>query len=205
MRRVALAALLPLCVAGCPDMAPVKHVAHARPFPRTIAVLPLANAAVNMQGPILVRKLLEMYLMGAQYNYPEDKTVDTALRGIGITDGGQLGSVTPAKLGATLKVDGLLYGEIVRFKYTNLGFLSKREVEVHLKLVDAGTGEVIFEKARDEVHSKAALSVDAMKENLVVGLGTKLIETAMKSPLRPESETVCQGLIRDLNLVRKNW
>lgn len=204
MRRLPLALAVMLGVAGCPRPAPPR-VVHPRPFPGPIALLPLANGATNLQGPVLIRRLLETSLRGAAFTGPDPATVDDRLRALGVTDGGQLGSVSATRLAESLGVAGLLYGEVVTFNYTNLGFLARRSVEVRLRLVEAATGETVWQATRKETRSKAALSADAMKENFVVGLGTKLIETALKSPLRPESEVVSHALVRDLSRARNTW
>jgi len=201
---LALSVLLVLAAgAGC---APgVRKPRHLTPFPAQLALLPLDNHAVSLAAPVLIRRLLEMYLVGGQYHPAPAAEVDEKLRAIGITDGGQVRSVTPAKLGETLGADALLMGEVLTFKYTNIGIYSKREVEVHLKLVLAATGEVLWEDTRKEANSKAGFTADAIKENLVGGLSTELVEKAMKDPLRPESETVFNALMRGLNRTRRDW
>jgi hypothetical protein len=163
------------------------------------------NFANNVQGPHLVRKLVEMRLRGSGFDSMDLKEIDRRLDGLGITDGGQLGAVQPQKLGETLGVQALLYGEVLQFGYTNLGVYNRRVVEVRLVLVEAASGRKLWEGTKKETTSKVGLNADAIKENLVVGLVEKYAETILKNPLRPEAETVVQMLVRDLNRTRRDW
>ncbi len=199
--RAAAAILLVGAIAGCAAKGPVKP---KPPLPRVIALLPMANHSNSMLGPVLARNLLETRLIGSGYDITDPAKTDAGLKTIGITDGGQLRSATPQKLGQVLNVDGLLYGELLEFKYTNIGVFSKRSVEIKLTLVDAKTGEKLWEASKRESSSKTGFSKDAIKENLARGLGTQLLETALKSPLRPETETVTQSLVKALNKERKS-
>ncbi|MEK7475970.1 MAG: GNA1162 family protein [Candidatus Coatesbacteria bacterium] len=202
MRR-AWPILLAVVVAGCHE--PVKRVQHDTPFPASIALLPMNNFANNVRGPHLIRKLVEMRLIGAGFDSMDLREIDRRLDGIGITDGGQLGAVQPQKLGEVLGVQGLLYGEVLQFGYTNLGVFNKRVVEVHLVLVETATGRKLWEATRKETTSKVGLNADTIKENLVTGLVEKYAETILKNPLRPEAETVVQSLMRDLNRTKRSW
>lgn len=203
IRMVAMS-LVVLLAAGCASHA-VKKVHRATPFPARVALLPLESHVVSMQGPVLVRKLLEMRLVGGGYNPPLANEVDEKLRAIGITDGGQLRSVSATRLCETLGVDAVLMGDLLEFKYTNIGVYAKRAVKAQLRLVAAGTGEVLWQGMREDSSSKLGLSSEGIRDNLVGGLAVKLVETALKNPLRPESETVCAALMRDLNRFRKDW
>jgi hypothetical protein len=201
MKRLWL--LLVLLAAGCTEPAP--RVTHAGPFPGRIVLMPLNNHSNNMLGPLLVRKLLELHLAGSGYNPMGAKDVDTRLNSIGITDGGQLGAIPPAKVGEVMGADGILYGELLQFGYTNLGVYNKRIVEVRLFLVQASTGLTIWDSTRKGTTTKIGLDADAIKENFVVGLVEKYAETILRNPLRPEAETAVQALVKDLNRARNNW
>src|ERR1043166_4538102 len=190
--------LLLLAYAGCASHQ-VKKVHRTTPFPARVVLLPLSNASNSLQGPILIRHLLESRLTGGGYNPLPSPQVDEKLKAIGITDGGQLPSVSATRLCDTVGADAVLMGDLMNFKYTNIGVYAKRAVQVHLKLVAAGSGEVLWESTREDSSTKLGLNGEAIRENLVVGMATKLVETALKSPLRPESESVCSALFRDLN------
>jgi len=191
-------------VAGCTHS--VQRVyPHEGPFPASLALLPLNNLSNNLQAPILVRKLLEARLRGAGFITTEAKAVDELLKGVGVTDGGQLAAVQPGKLGEVLGAQALLYGEVAKFGYTTLGVYNRRIVEVHLILVDAVTGQKWWESTRADSHTAVGLDRDEIRRNLAVGLVEKYAETILKSPLRPEAEAVSEALLQDLVRVRQAW
>jgi len=195
--------LLAIYMSGCPSEE--VRPRHTRPFPTTAALLPMDNNSNNLLGPVLLRKLLEDLMAGSSIDVQDTKETDRILRKAGITDGGQLRSITPEKLGKLLGVEGLIYGELLDFSYTNIGVMSKRSVKARLFIVEPDTGDKLWDSTKQEVSSKTAFNADAIKENLAVGLGTKLIETAMQSPLRPETETVARDLLGDLARTKRNW
>jgi len=204
MKRLLTLLAIALLSCGCPDS--TKPTArHAKPFPGSAALLPFNNHSNSLVGPVLIRKLLEDMLSGSSLELQDPAETDESLRALAITDGGQLGSVTPQKLGEKLGVEALFYGELVDFSYTNVGVLSKRSVKARLKLVDAKTGETLWAAEKERVNSKAGLSADAIKENFAMGLGTKFLEKAMNSPLKPETEDVAHDLLDDLVRAKQNW
>lgn len=196
-------ALTAMLMSACATNQP--RVRHAKPFPESVALLPMDNHSNSLIGPVLLRTLLEDLMAGSSFDVQDTKQTDATLQKEGITDGGQLRSMTPEKLGKLLGVDGLIYGELLDFNYTNIGVMSKRAVKARLYIVDPATGETLWDATKVEANSKMAFTADAMKENLAVGLGTKLIETALKSPLRPETEVVARELLGDLGRTKRNW
>lgn len=199
----ALAALLASALAGCAATQP--KVRHGTPFPVRIVLLPLDNQSLDLQGPLVVRNLLETYLAAAGISVADTRTVDEKLREIGISEGGQLGSATAQKLGEVLEVDALLYGEITEFKSVNVGVYASRIVEAKLWLVDARTGARLWEATQRKANSQASLSKEAAKRTLATGYAERAAENIRNSPLLPESEDVARQLIKSLNKARREW
>jgi len=199
-RSAALAAVLLLC--SCAAAPVYQH--HAAPFPGRVVLLPLENRANNLQAPVIARLLLTREL-GSAAGPLSPADVDQRLRTVGVTDGGQVPAIKPAVLGATLGADGLLEGEVVTFSYVNIGVWSRRNVEVHLRLVDAASGEVLWSGSETESTNRIATNSKAIRDNLIIGYGTKLVEGALKSPLFAETEVVCRRLARSLFRSRNHW
>ncbi|MBI4064213.1 MAG: DUF799 family lipoprotein [Elusimicrobia bacterium] len=172
-------------------------------FPSVVAVLPFHNYTNDLQGPDVTRSLLEISLNRHGYRMIDAKTVNSRLKEMGITDGGQLGGVRSKELGAKLGADGLLYGDLLEFKNVNLGVFANRKVELKLKLVDAKTGDIVWEKKREKSHKKFAAKKPQVKKILVEGYAEKVMENIRRSPLREESEEVVRLLVQDLNKIRK--
>lgn len=154
-----------------------------------IAVLPMNNFTTDLDGPDVVRPIAVKTLQSCGKTLPELEYVDETLRGIGVTDGGQLPAFNPKMLGEKLGVDAMLYGELEAFNYVNLGYYQKRSVGVHFWLVDTVTGEKLWEDTASEVTSNVAASKEDAKEAFAAGVLEKWAEKALKSSLYPESVT----------------
>ncbi len=137
---VAIAASLAACTIPRPPRPfdasnPLKHV----------AVLPLKNDTVDVDGPDLVRKKMIDALEEKSYIVKDVKETDGTLRDqMGITLGGQLDLTTPQKLGETLGVEGVLYGTLMDFDETTTGLVNVRKVRAKFKLVNTKTGEAMW-------------------------------------------------------------
>jgi hypothetical protein len=116
-----------------------------------------------------------------------------------------LGSFAPQKLGALLEADALLYGDIETFNYANVGVYAGRKVAARLWLVDAKTGETLWETEKSKANSDLGLSKAAAKDIFVKGYRDKALESIMNSPLRPESEDVVRLLVKELGKARRDW
>lgn len=202
----ALTLLLPaLLLAGCAAPAAAPKESHAAPFPSRLALLPMDNQSTDLRGPELVRELLKDSLDLANFDLAENAEVDVKLKGIGISDGGQLNAVTPQRLGELLEADALVYGDLTEFNNANVGVYANRTVEISLKLVDAKTGEKLWESTKRKANSKLGLSKDAAVGNLKAGYAEKALESVMNNPLRPEAEEAVRLLVKDLVKTRRNW
>lgn len=198
--------LLPaLLLAGCAAPAAAPKARHTAPFPARLALLPMDNQSTDLRGPELVRELLKDSLDLANFDMADNAEVEEKLRGIGISDGGQLNAVTPQKLGELLGADALIYGDLSEFKNANVGIYTNRTVEVHLKLVDAKTGAKLWEAEKRKANSKLGLSKDAALDNLKAGYAEKALESIMNNPLRPEAEEAVRLLVKDLVKARRDW
>lgn len=194
-----------LLLAGCAAPAAAPKASHASPFPEKIALLPLDNQSTDLRGPELVRELLKDSLDLANFDLADNAEVDEKLKSVGISEGGQLNAVTPQKLGELLGVDALVYGDLTEFKNANVGVYSNRTVEAELKLVDAKTGEKLWEATKRKANSKLGLSKDSALGNLKAGYAEKALESVMNNPLRPEAEEAVRLLVKDLVKARRNW
>jgi hypothetical protein len=175
-----------ILLTGC-AIKPVFLVPNYTP-PTTIAVLPFMNDTVDLDGPILLRKLATEKLESKHYSVKPVDQVDQLLNEEGITNAGQLPAMTPQELGKTLGVDAVLYGRVIEFKYTTLGIYFKRAVKVQFKLVSTQTGDTLWEDIRTSYHDEIVTS------DYATALGNQLKEKAVdklfKSPLMKESQDV---------------
>ncbi|HAX60941.1 MAG TPA: hypothetical protein DCX95_00045, partial [Elusimicrobia bacterium] len=171
---------------GCVPKA--KYLIENYSPPEKIAVLPFNNQSVDLDAPVLLRYLFNKRLNVVGYDTISLKEIDTKLREIGITDGGQLPTTTPKELAELLNVDGLIYGDVIEFKYTTLGFYYARTVQANFKLFDSKNEKLLWEDERKS--STKRIETKDIGRAFARQLIDKTIDKALRSPLKEESNRV---------------
>lgn len=133
-----------LAATACAPTLPSITANPSNPI-RTVAVLPLVNNSVDVDGPGYVRELFEAELSQFYYVVKPAKEVDQILKDqMGVTLGSQLDMATPKLLGDTLGVDGVFYGSLDDFSEKITGVYNVRRVRIRSKLVNCKTGETVW-------------------------------------------------------------
>lgn len=176
--------LLAGCAAGSREYLKPGYIPPAR-----VAVLPLNNLTTDLDGPEIVRYWFGQRMAEKKgYAIVPPAEVERVLReDFGITDGGQLAAAAPAGLGEKLGASALIYGELLEFNYQTTGFLNVRKVRAKFRMVDAATGELLWEAEGVGANSAAALSSSQALKAGLSALGTQLAEKASNNPLRYET------------------
>lgn len=153
-----------------------------------VAVLPFDNQSTDLNAADVMRKLAveEFNKRGYQALPPEE--VDEKLSGLGVSEGGQLPSVKPEEIAKALGADLLCYGDVEDFTFQNLGFVIRKNVVLSVKLVSAGSGEVLYEATGEGRDLKIYTKKDEAKAAFVEQLAAKLVQNLLKSPLKKEAE-----------------
>lgn len=199
MRTNAVAALAAAALAGCAG-GRVRYEApdlSAR-LPSSVAVLPFDNEAVSLRAPILARQLVLEALGARGWRTADRAEVDAALAQLGVTDGGQLRAFKPRRVGEALGVPGLLYGTVEEFTYQNVGFVRRRAVRLSLRLVEAATGDLLWEASGEEVNSQFALRKGRAGRSFLEGVLEQAAETALGVPLMLESRAAVDEALSHL-------
>ena len=175
-----------------------KFIVNNYTPPVTVAVLPFNNLTNDLDGPVYVRKIFSERLKYKGYIVkPLDET-DDILRGIGITDGGQLSAFKPEKIGEALNVDGLFYCDLLEFSYITVGFYNKRAVSASFKLLDAKNGNLLWHDEKKVSRTDVALSsqeaLKAFKDHII----EKTVEKTLKIPLREEVKELVNRVLLTL-------
>ena len=114
---------------------------------KRVALLPMKNDTSDVDGPNTVRAKMVEALTKRSYVVMDTKESDQILRDrMGINLGGQLELTTPQKLGETLGVEGVLYGELIDFDETITGLYNAKKVRGKFKLVSTMTGQPLWER-----------------------------------------------------------
>ncbi|OIO04527.1 MAG: hypothetical protein AUJ52_15080 [Elusimicrobia bacterium CG1_02_63_36] len=184
--KVGLALAFASAFAACAGPRP----AVVRPVPELrgdIAVLPFNSMSTSLRGPQLLRELTQQKLSGFGWDPVPLEAADAALRGIGISDGGQLRSIASEKVAAALGVDRYVVGMVNDFSDQNLGFVRRRIVELELSVVDGKSGETLWKNTGRFEKSKAALSRKKAELSFLEGVLENAAEKAYGKPMDQES------------------
>ena len=177
-----------------------KYIVENYSSPEKIAVLPFSNQSIDFDAPVLLRKLFNNELIDRGYNSISSEEIDAKLLEMGISDGGQLASVDPKEIGEKLNVNGLIYGDVIEFKYTTLGFYCARTVEANFKLIGVGvpydTSLLLWEDERKVSHKD--FNFTNVGGALVSQLAEKMVDKALRSPLKKEADEVVNTSVRTL-------
>jgi hypothetical protein len=141
-----LLVVMTLAVAGCNIPRMPLPTDPTNPM-KVVAVLPMKNDTNDVDGPTIVREKIVEALKNRSYVVMDLKESDTILRDrMGINLGGQLSLTTPQKLGETLGVQGVLYGELMDFDETITGLYNAKKVRGSFMLVNTATGQPIWQR-----------------------------------------------------------
>lgn len=174
-------------VAGCAG-GPQQYLKSGYMPPRSVAVLPMDNHTTDLNGPDVVRYWFNRRIAEEKgYSTIPLDEIDATLASMGIQDGGQLPAIKPEALGQKLGVDALIYGELLDFNYQTTGFLNIRKVRAHFRMVDARTGELLWESEGSGANSEGGITGAAALTAAAKSLGTQLAEKSVNSPLRTET------------------
>ena len=178
--------LLSVVFTGCAPKA--KYLIENYSPPQIIAVLPFNNQSVDLDAPVIMRYLFNKRLSAVGYNTISLSEIDEKLRQMGITDAGQLPTTTPKELGEKLNADGLIYGDVLEFKYTTLGFYYARTVQTNFKLFYSKNEKLLWEDERKVSNIK--FEFREIGKAFASQLVEKTIDKALRSPLKEESNRV---------------
>ena len=163
-----------------------------------IAVLPMSNDTNDLDGPVFVRQALFNYLLQRGYQLIPLADVDAKLKAQGFTDGGQLKAATPQKIGEWVGAEGLFYSTLEDFNYILLGFYTQRKVEIKAQMVDAKTGEKLWEAERGWATRLVASDKQAAERQFTVQMAAKFAEKLTHIPLAFETRQAVVQLLNTL-------
>ncbi len=119
-----------LLLVGCASSNLVKDKTFDEPI--KIAILPFANETTDLASAELSRLFFIIGLKEKGYDVVDMETTDRILKENGITDGGQLNSISPTELQKKLGTEGLLYGSVIDAEYSTLGIVKKKKATVKI-------------------------------------------------------------------------
>jgi hypothetical protein len=180
-------------------------------MPNQIAVLPTINQTTDVLGGIVFRNLFYISLEEdySPYLIPIE-IVDTLLNEEGISQGGQLSAVENSDLFQILKVEGLLFIELLACDYQTLGVSETRRVRAHFNLITTledtlWNFDYEVDEGKSVVDSFFELLGDpkSFLKDTAEDFGEQLAHKGgrmwlLKHPLKPEMDLVIEKAIENL-------
>jgi hypothetical protein len=154
-----------------------------------VAVLPFSNMTNSLEAPAYLQALARQGLERGGYSLVPAGEVESRLKELGITDGGQLSSKKPEELAVALNASALFCGEVREFSYVTLGFYMKRAVVLSGAML-APDGSPLWRHV--STASRSAVNLDATRnlgefgKSLGWQLAGKWAEKIISHPLYPE-------------------
>lgn len=198
MKRVGVFLLILLVmVAGCAHKVIFMHENIANIT--KVAVLPFANETNDLDGPAVFRKLFFEGLCKKGYLVLPLAEVDAKLNELGITQGGQLSSISQEELMKELNVPALVYGTLNKCAYVTAAIYKKKEVAGEVKIYYQG--ELFWEDKR-QVKEEEFVEGNILKnlgEQLADKLRERVIAGVLKMhPLQPQLEQMTNILLQGI-------
>jgi hypothetical protein len=132
--------------------------------PGTIAVLPFTNESADVSVERFARTLMFITLNQRGYRLVGMDEIDFQLNELGITEAGQLPTVTIEELKQKINADSFMYGNIIKAKRVMLGIYFEKAFEAAFTIVDAYTGVTVWEDERKSSESKLVLDPESLIE-----------------------------------------
>lgn len=128
-----------LFLAGCTSTRTLLK-SETSEVPAKIAVLPMDNLTNDVAGAQILRQVIQSTLAENYKGYEVQslEETDELLRGVGLTDGGQLNVFHPLEISEILGVDGILYLKLSELELLTLPFYHVRRVDLTYSFYNMG-------------------------------------------------------------------
>lgn len=163
--------------------------------PKTIAILPLENLTGKEEAFEIVRGTLFNHLSSKTYELIKLYRIDRLLQERGLTKPEEINRKAPQELGQILGVDALVYGQITHYNRLYAVLYSQVAVGVTLRMLDARSGEILWEASHVSRKHEGGVSTTAW------GIALTAISTAInirKIELLRASDDLFRDVVKTL-------
>lgn len=126
--------------------------------PGTIAVLPFTNESSDVAIEKFTRIVMFEALNRGGYEVVPLEDVNSSLEELGITEGGQLPTITLAEIADKIEADSFMYGNIISARRVMLGVYFDKEFEANFKIYELGSEELKWEDERESKEQKVVIN-----------------------------------------------
>jgi hypothetical protein len=166
--------LLALGLGGCVTVPPKDYTAFHQSNPRSILVLPPLNHTTEVLAPYSVLTTVTRPLSELGYYVVPVVMVDHFLKENGMNLPAEMHDAPLDKLQSVFGVDAVLYLTVEQYGSKYQVFASNTYVSLQALLVDARTGQALWEHHCDTVYSGSSGILEALVEQVL----NKLVDQA---------------------------
>lgn len=189
-------------ISGCTKRIPV-FIDDNFKRPLKLAVLPFENQTNDLEAGYLFRELFNDRLEKQGYRTVGLNEVDERLLETGISDGGQLASISNEEISKTLGVENLVYGTLVKCQYITIGIYKKKEVHGNVRIY-AG-GKLIWEDEASKSEKEFNLNpAKGLKEQLGEKLKEKALQRFIGHPFYQHIKSIVTDIVSTLPKEERN-
>lgn len=134
-------------LAGCETVTPYDYTKLQESKPRSILVMPAINNSVEVNAPYTHLSTITKPLAEKGYYVFPVAVIDHFLKENGLPTPAEMNGISLEKIREHIGPDAVLYTTIKNWGQKFQVFNSKTVVDAHLKLIDARTGELLWESS----------------------------------------------------------
>jgi len=146
----------------------------ASELPRTLAVLPFVPLPEKEEQTRVVTRMIYGALSATPYDVVKLQVVEERLVRAGLGDPKEAAKKDPAELAKILRVDAVLYGELTHWDRIFLAVYSQIAAGAHIRLVDARSGQTLFERKEVERSHEGGVPTNA------ISAAIQVVQSALK-------------------------
>ncbi len=189
--------LIPFLSWGCAGDRGPRASSVMFQVPERIAILPLENHTTDLRGPDFIRVWIFYQMQISGYAMEPLDFVDRELSRLGISDAGQLPSVSMRALQSELRVPAALFGELLEFRRVNVGIYQKTHIELKLKLVELTTGRILWE-CEDKIDQGMVVPPEMASDFFIDGLTRRWLDLLNNTPMQNEVVRLTRRMVKTL-------
>ncbi|MDE2291329.1 MAG: DUF799 family lipoprotein, partial [Elusimicrobia bacterium] len=167
--------------------AEIKYVKPDFNAPDLVGVLPANNESTDLTAPKAVEGAVSGALIGMGYFPIVTPVQEAILKGLGLTDGGQMNAFKIGDLEKALGVDGAVTTDIETFSKVNLGVYISPTVAATVSLYGQD-GDKLWTAHSKYTTKQFNLSASAIIQNAATSLATDVLSKTLHVQLVPESQ-----------------
>jgi hypothetical protein len=153
---------------------PIPSIFQKEELPHRVAILPFVNKTSTPAGGRIVRKMFYNFFSSLNYLDMEPFIIDDNLKGTDLYQKITAGeAVSPQKLGKTLGVDAVIFGEVTSLGKTYALLYTDNQAGLRAKMVSCDTGKILWELEHSVHLQKGGVPLSP------IGLAAAIAKTAL--------------------------